>query len=268
MIARAAAGAAVLLLAGCASGTIVTRGGGASLTAAMSEPSLGGRYRIAVAAVIDKTEPQDEKSFERQLGQMNAAKPPEEQLTREAILGGIRDMLVTDLFVQDRFIVLERAGLDSIVAEQEFAASARAGDATRIPAQQLEGAELIVLGAVTAFDAGISGGALPIPVPLSKDGDFGIMRLAFKRGYVAMDLRVIDARTGRVLSSVGVNGKNSRFGMEFDVYSIGRNHNVKLPGVLSYFQNTPVEKALQELVTAAVDHIAQRVAAPAAPPVH
>lgn len=256
--------AAVLLLAACASGTIVTRGGGASLSAAMSEPSLGGRYRIAVAAIVDKTDPKEEKSFERQLGEMNAAQPADERLTREAILGGIRDMLVTDLFVQDRFIVLERAGLDSVIAEQEFAASARAGDTTRIPPRQLEGAELIVLGAVTAFDAGISGGALPIPVPLGDRGDFGVMRLAFKRGYVAMDLRVIDARTGRVLSSVGVNGRNSRFGMDFDVYSIGRNHNVKLPGVLTYFQNTPVEKALQELVTAAVDHIAQRVAAPPA----
>lgn len=255
--------ATALLLAACASGTIVTRGGGASLAAAQSEPSLGGRYRVAVAAIVDKTDPKEDKSFERQLGRMNADRPTEEQLTREAILGGIRDMLVTDLFVQDRFIVLERDALDSVVAEQEFSASARAGDATRIPAQQLEGAELIVLGAVTAFDAGISGGALPIPVPLGKNGDFGIMHVAFKRGYVAMDLRVIDARTGRVLSSVGVNGKNSRFGMDFDVYSVGRNHNVKLPGVLTYFRNTPVEKALQELVTAAVDHIAQRVAAPA-----
>ena len=268
MIARAAAGAAVLLLGACASGTVVTRGGGASLQAALSEPALGGRYRVAVAAIVDKTDPKEDKSFERQLGRMNADRPAEEQLTREAILGGIRDMLVTDLFVQDRFIVLERADLDSIVTEQEFSASARAGDATRVPAKQLEGAELIVLGAVTAFDAGISGGALPIPVPLSKDGDFGIMHLRFKRGYVAMDLRVIDARTGRVLSSVGVNGRNSRFGMDFDVYSLGRNHSVHLPKVLTYFQNTPVEKALQELVTAAVDHIAQRVAAPAPAPVH
>jgi curli biogenesis system outer membrane secretion channel CsgG len=266
VIVRAAAGAAVLLLSACATGAIVTRGGGASLTAALAEPSLGGRYRIAVAEIIDKTDPKEDKSFERQLGQLNAGRAAEETVTREAILGGIRDMLVTDLFVQDRFIVLERAGLDGVIAEQEFAASARAGDATRIPAQQLEGAELIVLGAVTAFDAGISGGALPIPVPLGKNGDFGIMHLRFKRGYVAMDLRVIDTRTGRVLSSVGVNGKNSRFGMDFDVYSVGRNHNVKLPGVLTYFQNTPVEKALQELVTAAVDHIAGRIAVP--PPVN
>lgn len=263
MLRAAAAAAVLLLLNACATGAVVTRGGGASLEAALAEPALGGRYRIAVAAIIDKTDPKDEKSFERQLGSLNAGRPAEEQITRETLLGGIRDMLVTDLFVRDRFIVIERDALDSVIAEQEFAASARAGDATRIPAQQLEGAELIVLGAVTAFDAGVSGGALPIPVPLGDRGDFGVMHLRFKRGYVAMDLRVVDARTGRVLSSVGVNGKNSRFGMDFDVYTAGRNHSAKLPKVLSYFQHTPVEKALQELVTAAVDHIAQRVAAPA-----
>ncbi|MBI3171810.1 MAG: hypothetical protein HYZ32_04360, partial [Hydrocarboniphaga effusa] len=33
---------------------------------------------------------------------------------------------------------------------------------------------------------------------------------------------------------------------------------IKLPGVLTYFNNTPVEKALQEMVTAATAHIVQR----------
>jgi curli biogenesis system outer membrane secretion channel CsgG len=256
---------AVLLLGACgATGTVVTRGGGAPLEAALSDPALGGRYRVVVAAIIDKTEPDREQSFDRQLGPLNKDRPEEERVTREAILGGIRDMIVTELFVQDRFIVLEREGLDAVTAEQEFANSAKAGDATRIPADQLEGAELIVLGAVTAFDAGISGGALPIPIPLGDRGDFGIMHLRFKRGYVAMDLRVVDARSGRVLSSVAVSGRNSRFGMDFNVHLTGKHHRVKLPQVLTYFANTPVEQALQEMVTAAVSHVAQRVE-PAAP---
>jgi curli biogenesis system outer membrane secretion channel CsgG len=258
--ARAAAGAAVLLLAACASsGTVVTRGGGAPLGAALSDPALGGRYRVAVAAIIDKTKVGSEHNLGYQMGVINNGRPEDEQVTQQAILGGIRDMIVTELFVQDRFIVLEREGLDAVIAEQEFANSARAGDATRIPADQLEGAELIVLGAVTAFDAGIGGGALPIPIPLGDRGDFGVMHLRFKRGYVAMDLRVVDARSGRVLSSVAVNGRNSRFGMDFNVHLTGKHHRVKLPGVLTYFQNTPVEQALQKMVTAAVGHVADRV---------
>ncbi len=263
---RAAAVAVALLLGGCRSGSVVTRGGGASLAAAQSEASLGGRYRVMVAAIIDKTDAQKEESFDRQLGAMNRGRPDAEQLTREGILHGIRDMLVTELFVQDRFIVLERAALNEVIAEQEFSNDARAGDTTRIPRKQLEGAELIVLGAVTAFDAGVSGGALPIPVPLGDRGDFGVMHLRFKRGYIAMDLRVVDARTGRVLSSVAVNGRNSRFGMDFNVHLSGPGHHVRLPGVLRYFQNTPVEQALQKMVTAAVEHVVERVGP--APTVH
>ena len=258
---------AVLLLGGCASGTVVTRGGGASLQAAMSEPALGGRYRIAVVSIIDKSDPASDESLGKQIDSINASNADaESRLTREGILHGIHDMLVTDLFAQDRFIVLERDTLNEVIAEQEFSADARAGDATRIPAGQLEGAELLVVGAVTAFDAGVGGAALPIPIPLGDRGDFGVMHLRFKRGYIAMDLRVIDARTGRVLSSVAVNGKNSRFGMEFNVHLQGPHHRVDLPHVLTYFQNTPVEKALQEMVTAAVDHIAERVPAPAPAP--
>jgi len=260
----AAAAAVALLLGGCSTGAVVTRGEGAALQVALSEPSLGGRYRVMVAAIIDKTDPQKEESFGTQLDALNKGRVETELLTREAVLGGIRDMLVTDLFVQDRFIVLERAALGEVIAEQEFSQSASAGDATRIPQGQLEGAELIVLGAVTAFDAGISGGALPIPIPLGDRGDFGVMHLAYKRGYIAMDLRVVDARTGRVLSSVAVNGRNSRFGMDFNVHLRNQHRYMKLPGVLRYFQNTPVEKALQEMVTAAVDHIAERVS-PATP---
>ncbi|MGQ0587814.1 MAG: CsgG/HfaB family protein [Gammaproteobacteria bacterium] len=258
----------MLLLGGCASGAIVTRGGGASLQAALSEPALGGKYRVIVAPIIDKSDPDKKESLQRQLDAVNTGRQEAELLTREAILDGVRDMLVTDLFVQDRFIVLERDALDAVITEQEFSESARAGEASRVPPAQLEGAELVVLGAVTGFDAGIAGGALPIPIPLGDRGDFGVMHVAYKRGYIAMDLRVVDARSGRVLSSVAVNGRNSRFGVDFDVHLRGRNHNVKLPNVLNYFQNTPVEKALQELVTAAVDHIAERVTAETPAPVH
>ena len=258
---RAAVGAAaVLLLAGCgASSAVVTRGGGASLQAAMSEPALGGRYRIMVGAIIDKTKPEKKDSLQSQLAAMNAGRDAAQQVTREGILHGVQDMLVTDLFVQDRFIVLERAALDDAITEQEFSAEARVGEATRVPPGQLEGAELLVLGAITGFDAGISGGALPIPIPLGDRGDFGIMNLRFKKGYIAMDLRVLDARSGRVLSSVAVNGTNQRFGMDFNVHLRGKHHDVKLPGVLTFFANTPVGDALQKMVTAAVEHIAKRV---------
>jgi len=260
----AAALVAALSLAACSSGSVVTRGEGLTLTAAAA-PGLAGRYRIAVGAIVDKTTSGD-GSQTQQLAAMNADRAEIAQLQPTAITDGIRDMLITELFGVGRFIVLERAALDDVITEQEFAASARAGDKTRIPKGQLEGAELIVVGALTAFDAGVSGGALPVPVPLGDKGDFGIAHIRFKRGYVALDVRVIDARTGRVLSVATATGRNSRFGFDFDVFSFGAHHSVHLPGVLTYFSNTPVEKALQEMVILAVRHVAERVPAVSAAP--
>ena len=256
-----AARAAVLLsfaLAGCTTGAVVTQGGGQALALAQAEPALGGRYRIAVGAIIDKTDPKAAESLQHQLDALNTDRPAVAQLTADGMTAGIHDMLITGLFQADRFIVLERAALDAAISEREFSVSARAGDKTRIPKGQLEGAELIVLGAITAFDAGIGGAALPIPVPLGDRGDFGLMRLGLKRGYVAMDLRVINARSGRVLSSVATQGKHRRFGLDFDLHLSSPGSRVKLPGVLTYFQNTPVERALQQMVNLSVAHIAER----------
>jgi curli biogenesis system outer membrane secretion channel CsgG len=245
-------------LAGCATQSAVTRGGGASISGAQAAPGVGGKYRIAVGAIIDKSAPDSEKSLGRQLMRINATRGEQDRMQPSAVIGGIRDMLVTDLFGSDRFIVLERESLDAVLSEQEFSQSASAGDTTRIPLKQLEGAELIVLGAITAFDAGLDGGAIPIPIPLGNRGNFGLMNLSFKRGAVMMDLRVIDARTGRVLTSVAVEGKSTNFGMNFTGFFGVGGSTIKLPGLLSYFQNTPVEEALQKMVTAAVDEIVKK----------
>lgn len=247
-----------LLLAGCSSGAVITRGEGASLNAAQAEAANGGKYRVMVAAVIDKTDPISDESLQRQIDKINLGRGESAAMSAVSVTHGVRDMLVTELFQKDHFIVLERAALNEAITEQEFSNSARAGEATRIPKAQLEGADLIVLCAITAFDAGLSGGALPIPIPLGDRGDFGVMRLRFKRGYVAMDLRVVDARSGRVLSSVAVEGRNRRFGFDFGVHLHNQNVRADLPGVLTYFQNTPVEQALQDMVTAAVGHVVER----------
>jgi curli biogenesis system outer membrane secretion channel CsgG len=258
---RALALAGLALLLGACTGTTVTRSGGQTITQAQAEVSNGPKYRIAVGGILDKTDPLAEKSVTRQLGLINAAKPKEQQMGPDALTQGIRDMLVTDLFNSGQFIVLERDALNEVTLEQEFSASARAGDATRIPQGQLEGAELLVVGAITAFDAGAGsdGFAIPIPVPLGTNYSNGaaLFSLSFKRGYVAMDLRIIDVATGRIVNTTAVEGKNTKYGLSLKGLVGGRFGYVPLPkGLVGYFQNTPVEEALQKMVTAAIDTIA------------
>jgi curli biogenesis system outer membrane secretion channel CsgG len=256
---RALACAALALLAAC-TGTTVSRGAGQTIAQAQNEAANGPKYRIAVGGIIDKTDPLAEQSMMKQLVLLNAGRPAEQQMTPSALTQGVRDMLVTELFNSGQFIVLERDALDEVTLEQEFSASARAGDATRIPHGQLEGAELLVVGAITAFDAGAGpeGFAIPIPVPLgSYRNGAAVFNLSFKRGYVAMDLRIVDVATGRVVNATAVEGRNTKYGISLGGLAGGRFGYVPLPkGLVGYFENTPVQEALQKMVGAAIETVA------------
>ncbi len=250
---------AALLLAAC-TGTKVVRGEGQTIAQAQAEKFDGPKYRIAVGSIIDKTDPSTEKSLARQIGYVNAKRKADEQIEARGITSGIHDVLVTELFNSGQFIVLERDALNDVLVEQEFAQSAKVGDESRIPLKQLEGAELLVVGALTGFDAGVSGVAIPIPIPLGKDFSkgIGIANLSFKRGFAAMDIRVIDTATGRIVASTAVEGRNTSYGLGLEGLFTSRIGYIPLPGLLNVFSNTPVEQALQKMVTAAIGTITKQ----------
>lgn len=253
---RCAQLACLFTLVACGNTAQVTRGGGMDVATAQSVQALP---RIAVGGIIDKTGNDPAHSLTNQLVRINVQHASDSgDMSVASVTRGIRDMLTTELFNSGKFTVLERDALKDVMLEQEFSQSAQVNSRTRIPLGQLEGAQMLVVGAITAFDAGLDGGAIPIPVPLSGRGDFGVLQISGKRGYVAMDLRVIDVKTGRVLSSTAVEGKNWRFGFDLTgFFRFGRGA-IALPGLLKYFSNTPVEEALQKMVTAAVERIAEQ----------
>ncbi len=249
---------ALLALGACAPTSKITSGeGGASIAAAQAEAYSGPKARIAVGKIIDKSSGAGKRSLSYQLGLMSrdsggTALPDATRLT-----SGIQDMLTTSLFNSNRFIVLERAAIEDVLVEQDFSTSGRVGDASQIPMGQIEGAELLVVGAITGFDAGVGGGALPIPIPIGRNGDFATLNLAFKRGFISMDLRVIDVKTSRVVSAIAVEGNATKFGAALAGYARSSRHGgyIRLPVVLSGFENTPVEKAINKMVDAAVDFL-------------
>jgi curli biogenesis system outer membrane secretion channel CsgG len=258
--------ASALLAAAC-TGAKVVRGEGQTIEQARAENALGSKFRIAVGHIVDKTDPSKEQSIPRQLAIVNAKRKPDEQLSGSGITSGIHDLLVTELFNTGQFIVLERDALNDVMVEQEFSASARVGDATRIPSGELEGAELLVIGAITSFDAGLEGAAIPIPVPFGKfSNGFGIISLSMKRGYVAMDLRIIDTATGRIVASTAVEGRNTSYGANFEGLYSGHTGYLPLPGLLNAFSNTPVEQALQKMVIVAIGTIAAQKPSKLPPP--
>ena len=252
---------AALLLAGCASnGTEVTRGGGDAIAAVRALPE-NARPRIAMLPVVDRTPLYGARSLDLNMVLVNLYRPVNETVSTAKFLGAVRNMLTTELFASQGFIVLEREELSAAITEQVFAEGGRFDPATLPASGALEGAQYLVAAAITAFDTGSEGGALPIPIPgvaNSSVAALGVLNLGYKKSYVSMDVRVLDAATGRVLRTVAVEGGNTRFGVDLAAVAVARGVGItQVPDLIKAFKNTPVEAALQKMTIAAVEEIAK-----------
>ena len=252
--------ALALAASACTTSSEVVRGGGDSIAAVQALPE-NARPRIAVLPVLDKTAPYGNKSLDLSLVLINLNRPLEQVVSKDQFTGGVREMLVTELFNSKAFIVLDRAALPAIIAEQAFAESPRFDPKTTEPGGALEGAQYLVAAAITAFDTGSKGGALPIPIPgvISSDvSALGVLNLGYKKGYVSMDIRVLDAKTGRVLRTTAVEGGNTKYGLDLAVVAAARGIGItQLPEPIKLFKNTPIEAALQKMSIAAIEEIAK-----------
>jgi curli biogenesis system outer membrane secretion channel CsgG len=244
----------LVLLTGCSGGANVVLGDGRRIGEIQGEPYNGPLKRIAVAAVLDHTGGKGMSDITRQIGLLTGEG---RKAKASDILSGIRDLLTTALFNTNRFILLEREGLDEVIAEQTFQEGNRS-----LPSQlkrKLEGAELLLLTAVTDFDMGASGGlAFPIPIKLNDHGDFGVLDVEMRTAHVAMDMRLVDVATGRVVATTAVEGSARKFGVAMaGVFSANGGH-LRLPGLLSLFNNTPIEGATLEMVDSAAHELVKR----------
>lgn len=244
-----------VLLAGCSSTADVTRGEGLGISAVQAERYDGPKARIAVGPIMDKTS--GKNSLASHIGLLLG---DDHTLSAQDFLGGVRDLLTTAVFQSGRYIVLEREHLKDVMVEQEFATSRRAGDNTVLPLDQLEGVDLLLVGALTGFDAGESGGiAFPLPIPLGNDHrNWGVVDLEMRTASATLDLHVIDVITGRVVAAIAVEGKARKFGAAWAGVFSPRHGYLRLPGLLSVFENTPVEKALGDMVDAAVTALVEK----------
>jgi len=171
---------------------------------------------------------------------------------------GMSDMLATELLNTNRFIVLERQKLAGVLAEQDLARAGRVQPGTGAATGQVEGAELLVTGAITEFEPNYQGGGIGIG-----GGDFGGhhrgiggLGVGLKQAYVALDLRVIDTRTSRIVAATTVTGKASDVGI--GIGGVGFGHHSMLGGGLGVFRNTPMEKAVRTCLAQAVAFVISR----------
>ena len=212
-IATRSAALLAFVVAGCTSSATVvgSSAGGPTIQQAVQEPVNGPKYRVAISAFDYQAE------------------------KRHDIGNGMADMLADALFNTNRFIVLERAHLDEATAEQDLSNSSRFKKETAAPIGQLEGAQLLVRGTITAFEPNCKGGSIII--------------LSAKQACVTVNIRIIDAATGRVVNATTVDGTSANNGVGL-VFAGGT-----LPIGLGAFSKTPMEVAIRNCIEAAVNHI-------------
>jgi curli biogenesis system outer membrane secretion channel CsgG len=236
----------------------VRPGDGPTIEQAQAERYDGPKARIAVADFEDKMS---------STGQYRA------EYGR-----GMADMLATSLFNTNRYIVLERQKLSYVIAEQDLGASGRVKRQTAAPIGELEGAELLVVASVTGFDPGVSGGGGNLGVIGSLLGGragsigsaIGSLAGGVRTAHLAIDLRLVDTKTGRVVAANSVAGSASDFSGSLGVA------NTPISGALGGFSKTPMEQAIREVIQNSVNFVVSKTpgqyyrvpaSAPAAAPV-
>ncbi len=226
----------VVVLFACAPTAEVTSGtGGPSIGQAQAEYYNGPKARIAVARFdVKAAKARDIYGYSAKIGD------------------GLAEMLTTELFNTNRYIVLERQQLQDILKEQDLGASGRVRPNTAAPIGQVEGAEILVYGAVTAFEPNYRGGGGGLVIPGLPVGLGG----GVKQAYMAIDLRLVDTRTSRILAATSVEGKSTDFGAIFGA-AIGGGR-TRMPFGLGGWKNTPMEKAIRVCIKRAVDFIVSR----------
>ena len=168
----------------------------------------------------------------------------------------VGEMLSTALVNTDRFIVLaSQEEVDELIEEIDLGQSGYVEEGRGPEKGLMEGADLLVTGAVTAFepDAGGKGGVLGG----LKKKTFGKVGVKTKTAKIIMDIKLIDIRTRRILKAKSIEAKSTKWGV--GMAGGGWVKDVALAGALGVYSNEPMEKAVRAVLAKTVDMVSKEV---------
>jgi curli biogenesis system outer membrane secretion channel CsgG len=199
----------------------------------------------------------------------------------DPIAGGLRDMMIGALVNSNKFVVVERQSIDKIQWEQELNRNSNIGDKTIVPYGEIEGADLLLIGSLNTLEAEHSGGnigglisglfnvadqydlidissndAVKILAILSGSETVPEVDIKWKKAFVAMDIRLIDVKTSRIVAATTIEGKAAK-----GEVNLGKNTDDnyytydELPSSFKFYRNTPIENAFRKMVNAAVNYL-------------
>ncbi|RLB96066.1 MAG: hypothetical protein DRH50_02305 [Deltaproteobacteria bacterium] len=171
----------------------------------------------------------------------------------QVIGDGLREMFMTALHNCGYFIVLERIDIKGLAAEQALSRSPMARRGSAIPGGLMDVADIMIYGVVTEFEAEASGSGMMMGMP---QVPFSI-GASQKEAHMAIDIRVVDVGTGRLLAVQRIPGRaistQGTFGTTIPV------GNFSMPASFSMFRNTPMEQAIRDCVKKATYYVVNNI---------
>jgi OOP family OmpA-OmpF porin len=167
----------------------------------------------------------------------------------------IGEMLSTVLVNTDKFIVLaSQEEVEELAEEIDLGQSGYVEEGRGPEKGLMEGADLLVTGAVTAFEPDAGGGGI---VGGLKKKTFGKVGVKTKTAEIIMDIKLIDIRTRRILKAESIEAKSSKWGV--GMAGGGWVKDVALGGALGVYSKEPMEKAIRAALAQTVELISEEV---------
>lgn len=168
--------------------------------------------------------------------------------------GGLAAMLISALAESERFILVERAALDQVVAEKGLAKAQAEAAGTATSTGTVTGAQFLLLGAITKFGSSDKGSGFSIGIGNLPGGMQGGLGPQFTKGRVTMAVRVIDTTTGQIKRNIAVAEKVTATTVDVTVSKEG------LSLGTTSFNKTPLGEACRRALTKIVTALAVEAA--------
>ncbi|MFH1700350.1 MAG: CsgG/HfaB family protein [Candidatus Zixiibacteriota bacterium] len=168
----------------------------------------------------------------------------------------VGEMLSTALANDPKFIVLASGEeVDELIDEIDFGKSGYVEEGRGPDKGLMEGADLLITGAVTAFepDAGGGGGMLG---GLKKKAA-GKLGVSSKKAKMQLDIKIIDIRTRRILKAKTVKVESKSW--KVDMAGRSMVEDVALAGGLGAYSNEPMETAIRAALAKTLELVSKEV---------
>jgi curli biogenesis system outer membrane secretion channel CsgG len=160
----------------------------------------------------------------------------------------MRAMLESALFATNRFVIVERGNLESVMNEQDLAASKRAAKSSNVAQTgKIRAARYIATALITEVSTNTSGDSGGVRIH-----GFSIGGSSAKSAIVLV-VKLVDTTSSEVVASERIRGEAGKAGLNLGYEGHGWG------GELGTFAKTPIGEAAQDCINQAVKFIASKM---------